>query len=131
MAEDCGGRRQKVRALLDRGTHRIHDHGNAMHMEVALDGIADPPETASERVVVLMAPSEKRSLVGRARHRGMNVSEFVRRAIDRYDPDAEEEAAQLAALCAELHASNAAAADALDRAEAAVKRALSGGEGAS
>ena len=70
---------------------------------------------ATERVVVLMTPAEKRALEKKAKRLGASAAELVRRSVDAFDPtmDAQEITALLDVL-AESHKSTLAA---LDRAE--------------
>lgn len=81
-------------------------------------------ERATERVTVLMTPSERRELEHKAKAAGVSISDLVRRSVDGFDPDAAGEMRQLAALAAELDRSNAAAGRALDDAIASVTAAL-------
>ncbi|WP_148213438.1 plasmid mobilization protein [Rhodospirillum centenum] len=81
-------------------------------------------ERATERVTVLMTPTERQSLERKAAAAGVTISDLVRRSVDGYDPDAQEEMRQLAALAVELDQSNRAAARALDDALEAVAATL-------
>jgi hypothetical protein len=74
-----------------------------------------PMAAATERVVVLMTPAEKKSLETKARRLGASTAELVRRSVSAFDPmmDAKEIEALLDVL-AESHKSTLAA---LDRAE--------------
>lgn len=56
-----------------------------------------PASAATERVVVLMTPEDKRALEERAKAAGISVGELVRRAVEAYDP-AGEEAEQVDAM---------------------------------
>jgi hypothetical protein len=49
-----------------------------------------PVSAATERVVVLMTPADKRSLEEKAKAAAISVGEFVRRAVEVYDPAGEE-----------------------------------------
>lgn len=71
--------------------------------------------TATERVVVLMTPAEKRSLESKARRLGASAAEVVRRSIKTYDPAADT--AQIETMLRSLTASHRATLAALDRAE--------------
>jgi hypothetical protein len=73
-------------------------------------------ETASERVTILMTPTEKSALETKAREAGVSAGEYVRRSVDAYDPEMLRDLAQLDLLAAELRRSTAEANDALDRA---------------
>ena len=79
------------------------------------------PEPTSVRVDTLMTPAEKSRLEGKAREAQMSVSEFVRRAVEAYEP---EEIQQLAALARAFRASAERASAAVDRANAAVGETL-------
>lgn len=71
--------------------------------------------TATERVVILMTPAEKRRLEMKARRLGASAAEVVRRSVKAYDPSADDrEVKALLARFAEAHRSALAA---LDRAE--------------
>lgn len=56
--------------------------------------LAEPKMTthATERVVVLMTPADKRRLEEKAKAAQLSIGEFVRRAVDAYDPSGEEAA---------------------------------------
>ena len=54
-----------------------------MHMSETIDR----PPVRSERINLLVSAAEKRELEDRARSAGLSVSEFLRRAGERYDPD--------------------------------------------
>lgn len=49
-----------------------------------------PATLATERVVVLMTPADKRALEDKAKAAGVSVGELVRRAVGAYDPAGEE-----------------------------------------
>ena len=55
-----------------------------------MSAVAETRSAASERVVVLMTPDDKRSLEAKAKAAEMSVGEFLRRAADAYDPTGEE-----------------------------------------
>ena len=78
-------------------------------------------ELATERVTVLMTAAEKQALEAKAKTLGVSVGEFVRRSVETFDPETEEDLKQLAALAAELDRSNREAAAALDRALASIE----------
>lgn len=59
-------------------------------------------EQASERLVVLMTPTDKTKLETAAAGAGMSVAEFVRRAVTAYDPDEAAEIQKLRDLTEEL-----------------------------
>jgi hypothetical protein len=63
---------------------------NAEALMVAAPLQERPRSAASERVVVLMTPEDKRALEEKARAAGISVGEFVRRAVEVYDPSGEE-----------------------------------------
>lgn len=75
---------------------------------------------ATERVTTLMNPSEKAALEFKAKQAGVSVGEFVRRAVDCFDPDEAAALIELSALAEQLSRSNREASDALDRALASV-----------
>ncbi|NYZ17167.1 hypothetical protein HL658_31875 [Azospirillum sp. RWY-5-1] len=77
-------------------------------------------ETATERVITLMTPTEKATLEQKARQAGVSVGEFVRRSVDAYDPEEAALLAELEALAVELKRSNDEASSALDRALASI-----------
>ena len=60
----------------------------------------------SARLVVMVTPADKRALEGRARAAGLTPSEFCRRAVDCYEPQADEQ--MLEALLKEFEANNRA-----------------------
>ena len=64
------------------------------------------PATMTARVVVMMTPDEKRALEARARAADMTPSEFCRRAVDRFDPQADD--GVLEAFLTEFEANNRA-----------------------
>jgi hypothetical protein len=70
---------------------------------------------ATERVVVLMTPSEKRALEAKARRTGASTAEFVRRSVDAFDEAADS--AEVEALLKTLATTHATTLAALDRAE--------------
>jgi hypothetical protein len=74
-------------------------------------------EAASERVVILMTPQEKRRLELRARQASASVGEFVRRSIDAFDPEDDARMEEIEALLAVLQRSNQEALAALADAE--------------
>lgn len=77
-------------------------------------------ERATERVTVLLTPTERRSLERKAEAAGVSISDLVRRSVDGFDPEAATEMQQLAALARELQKSNEQASRALDEALDAV-----------
>lgn len=77
-------------------------------------------EAATERVVILMTPQEKRHLETRARQAKASVGEFVRRSIDAFDPD-DERLDDIDALLGALQRSNEEALAALAEAEREIK----------
>ena len=77
-------------------------------------------EAATERVVILMTPQEKRHLESRAKQAKSSVGEFVRRSIDAFDPD-DERLEEIEALLGVLQRSNEEALAALAEAEREVK----------
>jgi len=72
-----------------------------------------PIETRSERVVVLMTPSEKRAATERARTAGVTLAEFVREAVDEFMPITAAQRAEMEYLTERLRETN-------DRTEAAL-----------
>ncbi|HSK38411.1 MAG TPA: hypothetical protein VK943_01465 [Arenibaculum sp.] len=79
---------------------------------------------ATERVVVLMDPSEKKEVEERARNAGVTTAEYMRRSAEAYDPDSAENLEELEAMLTVYEASLRDALAALDRANAAVEAAL-------
>ena len=75
-----------------------------------------------KRLMVLVKPAQKRSIVSRARARRLSMGEMVRRSVEAYQSD--EDAALLARLVKELEASSREAMRALREAEAEVKKTL-------
>lgn len=75
-----------------------------------------------ERLVVLVTPAQKRSIVSRARARRLSMGEMVRRSVESYR--SEEDAALLERLVKELEASSRDAMRALRQAEAEVRKTL-------
>lgn len=82
---------------------------------------------ATERVVILMPPDEKAQLVELARHAGVSIGEFIRRAVREQVSDAEFEAElerrrpDVEALLDALEESSTRAHAALDAALASVE----------
>jgi phosphotransacetylase len=70
---------------------------------------------ATERVVVLMTPAEKRTLERKAKRIGASAAELVRRSVESFDPDADEtEIEHMLEILTQSHQKTLAA---LDRAE--------------
>lgn len=78
-------------------------------------------EGATERVVILMTPQEKKRLESRARQAKSSVGEFVRRSIDSYDPDENARLEEIEALLDTLRSSHVDALSALAEAEREIK----------
>jgi len=77
---------------------------------------------ASERVVVLMSPTEKAALEKKARQLGTSVGELVRRSVDAYGSEiAAEDAEALLKVFEETHARTL---EALGKAERELDRTL-------
>jgi hypothetical protein len=77
---------------------------------------------ATERVVVLMTPAQKRALA-KARRLGSSAAELVRRSVDAFDPAMDdEEIMALLDVLVESHRSTFAAIDQAER-EVAITRA--------
>jgi hypothetical protein len=95
-----------TRVALRRPTQ--YDHVQHMHMEPDM-------ASATSRVVILMTPSEKRSLETKARRLGASAAELVRRSVRSYDPAAND--AQIETMLGRLTASHRATMAALDEAE--------------
>lgn len=70
--------------------------------------------TATERVPVLMTPSEKKAIVRKAERAGMKTSQFMRIAAENYQPGKDEEA--LSAMIDQMNDSTANASKAIDNA---------------
>jgi hypothetical protein len=68
-----------------------------------------------------MNPSEKAALEAKAKQAGVSVGEFVRRAVDCFDPEQAASLAELSALADQLARSNRDASESLDRALASVE----------
>jgi hypothetical protein len=68
---------------------------------------------ATERVVVLMSPAEKRALEAKAKRLGASIAQLVRRSVDAYEPQSEE----IATLLETLKASHRVTLAALAKAE--------------
>ena len=79
-------------------------------------------ERATERVAVLMTPSEKSAYVDRANSMGLSLGQFFREAGAVYGREIDEDA--LDAALRQLEASTARAEAALDSALAEVRRSL-------
>jgi hypothetical protein len=76
----------------------------------------------AERVVVLMPPEEKARLEKRARAAHVSIGEYVRRSVNAYDPDAAEQEQELMRLVGEVYRTHGEALQALDAAQAELKR---------
>jgi hypothetical protein len=70
---------------------------------------------STERIVVLMTPSEKRALERKAKRLGASTAELVRRSVDAYDPEFDEQ--QIRMLLTELAEAHERTLAALDRAD--------------
>ena len=70
---------------------------------------------ATERVVVLMTPAEKRGLETKARRLGASAAEVVRRSVKAYEPGGDD--AQIETMLRRLAAAHRATLAALDDAE--------------
>lgn len=70
---------------------------------------------ATERVVILMTPAEKRGLEAKARRLGASAAEVVRRSVKAYEPGADD--AQIETMLRRLAAARRATLAALDDAE--------------
>ncbi|MBI2296545.1 MAG: hypothetical protein HYU76_11085 [Betaproteobacteria bacterium] len=75
-----------------------------------------------ERMVVLVTPAQKRSIVSRAKARRLSMGEMVRRSVESYR--SEEDTALLERLVKELETSSRDAMRALREAEAEVRKTL-------
>lgn len=75
-----------------------------------------------ERMVVLVTPAQKRSIVSRAKARRLSMGEMVRRSVESYR--SEEDTALLGRLVKEFEASSRHAMRALREAEAEVRKTL-------
>lgn len=72
-------------------------------------------ETRTERVVVLMTPTEKRRLSHQAQTHQMNLSEYLRSAAEDHEPDDEAALATIGPLLDQLKSSVSRAEASLDR----------------
>lgn len=61
-----------------------------------------PPESKTERLVVMVSPTEKRDITQRARSHGMDTSEFVRSRCGANDPADDKAEAELVELACAL-----------------------------
>lgn len=75
-----------------------------------------------ERMVALVTPAQKRSIVSRAKARRLSMGEIVRRSVEAYR--SEEDAVLLERLVKELESSSQEATRALRQAEAEVRKTL-------
>lgn len=75
-----------------------------------------------ERMVVLVTPAQKRSIVSRAKARRLSMGEMVRRSVESYR--SEDDTALLDRLVRELEASSREAMRALREAEAEARKTL-------
>ena len=75
-----------------------------------------------ERMVVLVTPAQKRSIVSRAKAQRLSMGEMVRRSVESYR--SEEETALLDKMVGELNTSSREAMRALREAEAEVRKTL-------
>ncbi len=64
---------------------------------------APAPERASQRFVMMVAPSERHKWGERAKNAGMTTAEFVRRAAEAFDPEEAAAMAELEALLPEFN----------------------------
>ena len=78
----------------------------------------DFPETRSERLVVLVSPSEKRAIEARARRANLSLSDFVREVAQSDELPTEGEKVMLSELFAQIGALNSHVDHALERLEA-------------
>jgi hypothetical protein len=77
---------------------------------------------ATQRIVVLMTPAEKRALETKAKRFGASTAELVRRSVDAFDPAMEtKEIAALLHVLAESHRNTLAALDQAEREIAATR----------
>lgn len=80
-------------------------------------------ETRTERVVVLMTPSEKRAIAERARAAGLSVGEYMRLAAE-FETLTPGEQAELDTLAKELRAATERTRATLERLEATASRVI-------
>lgn len=84
-----------------------------------------PPESKSERLVVMVSPSEKRDITQRARSKGMDTSEFVRSRCSANDPADDKAEAELAELAVALNTLASEAKTSLSEGLSALKTTIS------
>ena len=73
---------------------------------------------ATERVPVLMTPTEKKRVISKAKKAGLTTGEYMRRAAERYQPADDEKA--LEAMISEMNKATQSAEKAIDDALAFV-----------
>ena len=81
-----------------------------------------PIETRSERVVVLMTPTEKRAISGRAKDAGLSLGEYMRLAAD-FETMSPSERQQLEFIAEELRGAVERTTATLDKLDATAARA--------
>src|SRR3546814_13510758 len=93
-------------------------------MTMCMEAImATAVDTRNNRVVVLVSDAEKRRIAANARAADLSVSDYMRRAAERYSEPTDAERAPMKDLLVELERANAAPDSALVRLEATDARA--------
>ncbi len=77
---------------------------------------SEPPQDA--RITFVISGAAKKRIYGRAKREGGSVADYIRSAIDGYDPSAAEEEAQLRALLEVFNVTHRETLEALDSTEA-------------
>ncbi len=83
--------------------------------------LSDNAEAATQRLVVMLTPTQKRRLDAKAKAAGISTSAYVRAAIESYDPDFEGREDEIESLLNALDESTQAAHKALDKAFAELR----------
>src|SRR3546814_7981356 len=83
----------------DLAVARLYVHGMTMCMEAIM---ATAVDTRNNRVVVLVSDAEKRRIAANARAADLSVSDYMRRAAERYSEPTDAERALMKDLLVEL-----------------------------
>src|SRR3546814_20740929 len=89
----------------DLAVARLYVHGMTMCMEAIM---ATAVDTRNNRVVVLVSDAEKRRIAANARAADLSVSDYMRRAAERYSEPTDAERALMKDLLVELERANPA-----------------------
>ncbi len=81
----------------------------------------DDAGQATARIVTLMTPAEKARLESKARRANLSLGEFIRRAVEAYDPQERDQLVELAELACRFREGAERASAAVDRANANVR----------